>query len=53
MEVEIKNQKVHECEKAVDNLINCFANIDKSLSQHNCLTEINSFVNCKKENEKK
>ena len=53
MEVEIKNQKVHECEKAVDNLINCFANIDKILSQHNCLTEINSFVNCKKDNKKK
>ena len=47
MEVEIKKQKVPECEKFVDNLINCFTNIDKRLSQHNCLTEINLYVNCK------
>ncbi len=53
MEVKNKNKKEHECDKAVDNLINCFANVDKSLSQHNCLREINSFVKCKKDSEKK
>jgi len=53
MEVEFKNKEEYECEKAVDNLINCFASVDKSLSQHNCLKEITSFANCKKESEKK
>ena len=43
-----RDNNKNECKKTFNNLIECFANIDKSSVEHTCLKEISLYAECNK-----